>query len=122
MSDQSKDQLPVKYEAGFLRQLDPQSEIYRRLQASFQSVVDDVCGDEQLTHIQLALIERFVFLEATLQSWEAEIAQNPASHEKLLSRWIQALNCLTGLAGRIGIERAERKNTIDLKTYLAESA
>ncbi len=118
MSDTRQQTLPAKYEAGFLRRLDPNTELYARLQRAFQTIVDDVSGDEALAHIQLALIERFVFLEATLQSWEAEIALNPASHEKLLSRWIQALNCLQGLGRSIGVERMEKRNGVTLKAYL----
>ena len=71
---------------------------------------------------QLALIERFVFLEATLQAWEAEIATNPESHERLLSRWIQALNCLQGLGRSIGIERVEKGKGRTLKAYLEATA
>jgi hypothetical protein len=114
------EQLPEKYEPGFLRKLDKDSEISRRLHKAFHAIVEDVSGDEPLSHIQFALIERFVFLEAMMQSWEAEIANNPSSHEKLLSRWIQALNTLQGLAGRIGIEVVPKKHGMTLQAYLGE--
>ncbi len=87
--------LPQKYEPGFLRDMDRRTDIAKRLYAAYDAIVDDVGGTEELSHAKLALIERFVFLEAVIQTWETRIATNPKGTAKLLSRWIQAVNSLS---------------------------
>ena len=97
--------LPAKFEPGFPRDFDRRTEIYQRLNTTYETIVDDAGGADQLSHTRLALVERFVFLEATLQTWEREIATDPKAAEHLVSRWIQAVNSLQGLAKAIGLER-----------------
>lgn len=115
--DQKRSTLPARYEPGFLEEMDRRTEIYKKLREAYDEVVEDAGGELNLTHAKLCLCERFVFLEACLQTWETMIATNPAGTEQLLSRWIQGLNCLSGLAKTIGIERKAKKAS-DLKAYL----
>lgn len=112
-------QLPDKYERGFMRKLDGRTEVCQRLVAAYETIVEEAGGEGSLAHTKLALIERFVFLEATVQTWELELAQNPTASPELLSRWIQAVNSLQGLAKIIGIER-QTKKVVDLKAYVSE--
>lgn len=114
-------QLPEKYEAGFIRRLDKRTEVYQQLRSTFERIANEAGGKEQLTHTRLALIERFVFLEAALQAWEKRIVENPEHCDDLIGRWIQAVNSLTGLAKLIGLERS-KKNTIDVKDYITARA
>ena len=73
----------------------------------------DLGGEDALTHVKAALVERFVFLEAVLQKLEADIATaangNPAD---LLGKWIQGVNSLQGLAQRIGLARTARQSPL----------
>lgn len=108
--------LPERYEVGFLREFDRRTELYQRLSTIYETILEDVGGAESVAHTRLALIERFVFLEAVLQELEQEIAKNPKASEEKLSRWIQGLNSLTGLAKTIGLDR--KVKTVNLKAYV----
>jgi predicted RNA-binding protein Jag len=107
--------LPKRFERGCLKKLDQRTELAKRLNAVFQTIIDDLGGLDTLSHTRVALVERFVWLEHTLQLIEQRIATQPKRSEELLSKWIQGLNSLQGLAKTIGLKR-ERK-TIDLERY-----
>jgi hypothetical protein len=113
-------QLPEKYKAGFLREMDLRTELATRLRANYEEIIDDLGGGNAQTHVKLAMIERFVFLESVVQSLEAQIANNPKEADGLMGRWVQSVNALTGLAKVVGLERRLRKAT-DLRAYLAEA-
>jgi hypothetical protein len=71
-----------------------------------------------MSRVKLSLIERFVFLNEMLERWELEIVTNRNEATAALSRWIQAVNSLQGLARAIGVQvEGRRKPT--LKAYLA---
>lgn len=101
-------ELPARFEPGFLRALDHRTSLAQRLHTAYDNIVSDLGGMDGLSHAQLALIERFVFLECQMQHWEALIAAEPKKSTELLSRWIQALNSLNGLAKTIGLKRKLR--------------
>lgn len=109
--------LPDKYVPGFLRKLDQRCEVSIRLTTAYVNVVADLGGEETLSHSKLALIERFVFLQGLLETWEAEIATNPTASAELVGKLVQATNAFVGLAKTLGLER-RAKATIDLQTYL----
>lgn len=111
--------LPERYQPGFLRELDGRTEISQRLNAVYDRIVADCGGSNSLSHTKLALIERFVFLEATLQTWEHAIATDATGSEKLPSRWVQGVNSLQGLARLIGLDR-QSPRVVDLQTYVKE--
>jgi hypothetical protein len=113
--------LPEKFEPGFLREFDQRTALFQRLNGIYQEIIEDVGGIASITHLKLAMIERFVFLEATLQRWEQDIAKNPDETALLVSRWVQAVNSLQGLAKTIGIERRARPAG-DLRAYLEDGA
>jgi len=113
--------LPAKYEPGFLGELDQRSLVYRELKNAYDEIVSDAGGEDDLTHTQLSLIERFVFLEAVLRTWENAIAVNPKANDHLVGKWTQGVNALQGLAKVIGLKR-HMKKTASLKSYLKERA
>ncbi len=113
-------ELPAKFEPGFIREIDQRSALAARLRTSFSEVVEDIGGHKELSHTQLVLIERFVFLAETMRGWEVRIATKPKASAELLSRWIQALNSLNGLAKAIGLKR-KRKSVDDLQSYLKKA-
>lgn len=98
--------LPPKFKTGFLTSLDGRTDLAKALRQNFDEVVNDVGGPGELSHVKKSLIERFVWLEAVLQSLEADIvAADPTARGEIISRWIQGLNGLAGLAKTVGIDR-----------------
>jgi hypothetical protein len=109
--------LPTEFQPGFLSKLDGRTEISRLLNGNYQAIVADLGGEAEQSHIKLALVERFTFLEAVLCGIESQIALARTVKGKagqaaavkleseLIGKWIQAVNSLTGLAKTLGIER-----------------
>ncbi|MEX0784675.1 MAG: hypothetical protein WD557_18725, partial [Dehalococcoidia bacterium] len=97
--------LPAKWEPGFLSSLDGRTELARALRANRQAIVEDIGGDVELSHVKNALVERFVWLEGILQTIEHEMASGVIEKDVALGRWIQGLNALSGLAKALGTER-----------------
>jgi hypothetical protein len=97
--------LPSRYKAGFLNRLDRRTEVAKALQTNFDAIADDLGGRGELSHVKSSLVERFVFLEATLNRLENEMAMNPKDMGDAVGKWIQAVNALTGLAKVLGIDR-----------------
>jgi len=110
--------LPKKYTPGFMEQLDRRSIVYRELKTAYMEILQDCGGRENLSHTKRSLAERFIFLEALLQTWEQKIASGKAD-EETLGRWVQAVNSLQGLAKLLGLNRVPRK-TKNLKQYIAD--
>ncbi|GEM_PF-1203103 len=102
--------LPVKFKPGFLGEMDRRTELAKTLTANYQAIVADVGGPTEVGHVKAALIERFVWLEAIVQTLEHEMATGQIEKAEHLGRWIQAVNSLSGLAKALGVERklAER--------------
>lgn len=114
--------LPTAYAPGFLKQLDQRTELCRALRERFDSVAVDLGGAGELSGIKSSLLERFVFLEATLVRLEADMAEADDAKvaSEIMARWIQACNALLGFAKTLGIER--RAKRVDLRTYIADGA
>lgn len=113
-----RQQLPAKYEPGFLREMDLRTGLAQRLHENFNAICDDAGGAADLAHTKLAMIERFVFLEAMLATMEQQIADGADNATELLGKWVQGINAMQGLAKLIGLERQARR--ADLKAYMAE--
>ena len=90
------------------------------LKANRDEIVADIGGETELSHVKSALIERFCWLEAILQDLEIGMAGGEIAKADALSKWIQGVNSLSGLAKVLGVER--RMKTVDLKTYVAAEA
>ncbi len=99
--------LPPKYTAGFLTTLDGRTELARGLRERFDSIVADLGGPGELSQIKASLVERFVWLEASLMSIEAAMAEttDPKQYADLVARWTQACNTLLGIGKSLGIDR-----------------
>ncbi len=111
--------IPPKFEAGFLKTMDRRTIVYEQLNGAYQAIVEDAGGFGNLSHIKLVLIEKFIFLALTMQRWETKIVEHPTKDPDLLSRWIQGLNSLQGLARHIGLNPVKVKSG-GLKAYLEE--
>lgn len=111
--------LPGKYTPGFLRQMDRRTELSERLRVAFDNITTDAGGADDLAHVKLALVERFVFLEAMLSTLENEIVNSTdtTNQAELVGRWTAAVNTLVGLSKAIGLDRKVPKT--DLRAHIA---
>ena len=110
--------LPRKFRGGFLKDFDERTIVFQQLNSAYVEVVDDLGGAERLSHIQIALVERFIFLEFTMRNLEKQIAENPTKTGKLLGRWVQSINSLSGLAKTLGLDRKAKQIDCNLKDYI----
>lgn len=118
MGNKAKE-LPAKFEVGFMADMDQRTKVYQVLAGNLAAIRADLGGEDALTHVKAALVERFVFLEAVLQKLEHDIATNANGNTAdLLGKWIQGVNSLQGLAQRIGLERRAREAVTDLDSYV----
>jgi hypothetical protein len=101
--------LPAKFTPGFISDLDKRTDLAKALRVSYAQVVSDIGGREEVGHIKNALVERFCWLEAILQTLEHEMAQGQIDKAETLGKWIQAVNSLSGLARVLGIERRAKQ-------------
>lgn len=111
--------LPKKYEAGFITKLDQRTETFLLLNTAYQEVLSDLGGVEMLSHTKQCLVERFIFLEFMMRKWELRLVRKPKKNAHLISRWIQAINSLNGLARILGLERRAKKIT-SLQAYVKD--
>jgi hypothetical protein len=72
---------------------------------NYDEIVADIGGLDDVGHVKRALIERFVWLEAILQTIEHELVQGEINKAEALGRWIQAVNSLSGLAKVLGVDK-----------------
>ena len=100
--------VPPKFKAGFLAAMDGRTDLAKALRANYDAIVADVGGTTDVGHVKAALVERFCWLEAILQTLEHEMAQGQIDKSEALGKWIQAVNSLSGLAKVLGVERKAR--------------
>lgn len=99
--------IPRRYEPGFITQLDQRTDLGRTLRLRFDTITEEAGGLQNLSRVKIALVERFVFMDALLSTWETEIATKPGNSQELVNRWIQGVNTLQGLARSIGVEKPQ---------------
>ena len=99
--------VPAKFKSGFLAEMDGRTELTKALKANYQTIIDDLGGDEEISHIKNALIERFVWLEAFLHTLEQRMAAGELSTDEALGKWTQSVNALASLASKLGMNKAK---------------
>lgn len=116
-------QPPKKYETNFLAKMDKRSQAYQLLKESFDEITADRGGVEQLSHVQLCLIEKFCFMEFLLRKKELEMAESNKNgkRDKNFGSYVQWLNCMIGLSKVVGLERQAKKIT-SLQSYINKNA
>jgi len=92
----------VRFKPGFLAALDQRTELAKALHARRAQIIEDIGGEGELSRVKAALIDRFVWLECMLQTWEFEMAQG---NSESAARWTQAVNALSGLASKLGLDK-----------------
>ncbi len=104
-------ELPAKFQAGFIASLDGRTELARALRERFDSIATDLGGLDDLSQIKASMLERFVWLEASLSNVEVSLADptvDAKTKAELMSRWIVGVNTLSNLARMLGTERKMR--------------
>ncbi len=107
--------MPDKFHPGFLQELDKRSVIYQGIRKSYNQLVDDLGGENNLSHARIVLIERFCFGECLAQNLEACILAKP--QERLVARWLSVSKALSSLAVRIGLQR-EARSVLNVADYV----
>ncbi|MGC1274345.1 MAG: hypothetical protein WBC44_11615 [Planctomycetaceae bacterium] len=102
---QKPQNLPTKFRTGFLSGLDKRTDLAKSLRANYETIVEDLGGRDDLSHVKAALVERFVWLEAILKTIEHDLVTGDIDKAEALGRWVQAVNSLSGLAKTLGIDR-----------------
>jgi hypothetical protein len=110
---------PSKYQAGFLDQMDRRTDLYKVLDTSYQKVLSDKGGIDGLSHVEVSLIERFIFIEHMLRNLEQRIAMCslPKKASGLMKKWNGLIKSYTSLARLLGLER-KAKPVVSLQSYV----
>lgn len=90
---------------GFLSTMDGRTALVRTMRRNYETLLNDIGGAGEASHIKASLAERFVFLETLLATLEQEIAAGTTDRDKAVGRWTQAVNSLVGLAKVLGPAR-----------------
>lgn len=112
-------QLPTQFPVeGFLKGVDERTNLYNNLAGTFNEICDDLGGEENLSRVQLILVERIAFLMLTLRMLERRIRKNKKGRAAAFRRWTTAVNSLLGLSRTIGVKKSKKK-TANIKMYAA---
>ena len=111
--------LPSRFAVGFLDTLDKRSIIYQGVRKSFNTMVADMGGADNISHARLVLIERYCFGEILIQNLEAAIIEKPS--ERRIAKWSSITKVLNALAVRIGLDRQTRPAE-RLESYVVEKS
>lgn len=111
----NKHSFPVTYKRGFLRTLDQRSKAAKALNRMMGAVVSDLGGAENLSVLQLALVEEVVWTHYRLR----ELRHRMAKGEDVDGVYGQLVNTFAGLAAKLGLKRKAR-DVQDLQTYLQQ--
>lgn len=102
---------PKRFNNGFLDGLDGRCAYVKRLRRQHRKIVADLGGAESLSVVQMELVGKFCWLSMICNSLEKQMATASEDERgELNGRWTQAVNALSGLASKLGIER-KMKNT-----------
>ncbi len=113
--------LPCHFpKSGFISSLDQRTEVYCEIATLYNSIVSDLGGSDNLSAVQLILVERFCFIAFTMRKIENELAKHPKSKKagRLFKRLIYSTNALLGLSRTLGIKKAKKK-IANIKMYAA---
>lgn len=108
---------PAKYQENFINRMDERTEVYHNLDKAYQKTVSDLGGVDNLSRIELSLIERFIYIEMLLRKLEVE-GQN-GDEEKFLERYIKLSNSLNSVSAKLGVSKRSISDS-KLKDYLQE--
>lgn len=103
--------LPARWEPRFFEQADSRYQAIKLVRERVQALADDVDADSEQKRL---LVSRAAFLSILLETME--VKHTTGEEELDVGKWTQAVNALTGLLAKLGIER--KVPAVDLATYL----
>jgi len=111
--------IPKRYQSNFLTRLDYRSELYIALSNSYDQIVTDLGGINNISRLEIGLVERYVFLEFVCRKREVELMEKLDYSPEAIQEVTRLTSLVSALAQKLGIIR--RKDTaVDLKEYLKE--
>lgn len=113
-----------QFRPGFLERLDKRSQVFAELKGTFDEILADQGGADQVSTVRRTLIERFAFARTAINIVEQEliadaVAGKPLDIDKLRG-WSFANNSLKGLAKHLGLGR--KRKAVSLETYVKQKA
>ena len=113
-------EVPIKYQQGFMKGMDTRTAKFHNLDKSFQQIIRDMGGKENISRLELGLIERFVYCEYLIRQVEYEMSQSDNGIKgKLLGRWIKLDNAINSICAKLGISKRSTGKS-ELTDYLSE--
>lgn len=111
--------VPTLYRPNFMALMDGRLEITKALHARYDAIATDLGGIDALSTIQRSLLERFIWLEASVSKLEAEMgtASDAVLAAAIMDKWTRACASLLNFAKTLGLHRIKKK--VDLKDYIA---
>lgn len=94
---------PKNYRQTRIEQLDGRYRLVKALKRREEQLAADLGGD--LSYQKRSLVCRFVCLESWIEQQEQKLISGKPINETL---WLSAMNCFTGIIGRLGLERQAR--------------
>ena len=105
--------VPVRYDEGFLDELDGRAEVTRTLRQRHGALVGDLGGLDCLSYQEQSVCRRIIHLERLIERQESILLQGGSVD---LNYYLSAVNCLSGLLSKIGLKRKAKQ--LSLKDYL----
>jgi hypothetical protein len=114
-------ELPTRYQEGYLDKMDKRTDLYKALDTNYQEIISDKGGIEGLSHVEVSLVERFIFLEHILRNLEQQIAMCslPRKAMGLMKKWNGLIKSYTSLARLLGLEKRAKK-VVSLESYIGK--
>ncbi len=98
-------EIPAKYTADFMARLDKRTVLGKAISQRFEAVATDCGGLDTLSHVKIGLVKRFLWMEATIEGFELQLA----SGDKIdIGSYTQLTNTWLGIARLLGLERKPR--------------
>ena len=103
--------------------MDFRTEIYHNMDREFRQVVTDLGGRENLSVLELGLVERFVFCSFLVRDCEIKLAvgeNGNGNTEKLLENWLHLTGVINSISKKLGIQIRKSKDSKlkkQLETY-----
>lgn len=111
-------EIPKKYSPDFMERLDRRTVLGKAVSRRFEAVASDCGGIEDLAHVKVGLIRRFLWMECVIEGIELQLA---AGDQVDIGTYTQLTNTWLGLARTLGLERKSRP-VRRLHEHLAEAS
>jgi hypothetical protein len=98
-------EVAARYHEDFMEAMDGRGRIVKTLRQRLGALVADLGGLAELSYQERSLCRRIVFLERHVEKKELSLAHGGTVAE---ADYLSAINCLSGLFGKIGISRRAR--------------